>query len=295
MFRPEIMLFDFFVILVMAGFSIFFFTRLDYIVHGDLYRYGLQFSSEWTSQYWTYSVLVVSFLGVAVGISGMSIVLITIRTPIRIPPLFSRLRAMLEIKFTRLILLHSALKSLLNTLSEFFRKLGTLSRSLRTEVFKLLRLPSMPLKRVNRKHIVGVLVTIFALSALVVGLGGMSGMMRMFRSSGQVITRGVGLYEDSAYRVPISELGWGMIEPGSAKYIEAYLINEGNVPVKLSLYAVDWSPLNASSYMEFGWDYDNSVVNPDDVLKVTFYLHMSGDVQGIVDFQFDVIIDAIKA
>ena len=27
-------------------------SRIDFIVHGDLYRYGLQFSYEWANQYW---------------------------------------------------------------------------------------------------------------------------------------------------------------------------------------------------------------------------------------------------
>ena len=36
--------------------SIFFYfcllSRIDFIVHGDLYRYGLKFSYEWANQYW---------------------------------------------------------------------------------------------------------------------------------------------------------------------------------------------------------------------------------------------------
>ena len=63
--------------------SVFFFTRLDNIVHGDLYRYGLQFSAEWAIPYWTHSRLILDFLAVAIGISGTSVVLISISTPTR--------------------------------------------------------------------------------------------------------------------------------------------------------------------------------------------------------------------
>ena len=192
-------------------------------------------------------------------------------------------------------LIHCVLVILSNILREFFRKLGMLGRRVKIEVFKPLRLPSLFPKRVTLKLLVGVLVAVIALSALVVGLEGILKMTMSLRSSGEVITKGAGLYEDSACSVPASELSWGMVEPGTTKYIEAYLRNEGNVPVKLYLQAVDWSPSNASSYIEFGWDYDNSVVNSDEVLKVTFYLRMSADVQGIVEFKFDVVIEAIKA
>ena len=60
----------------MIGFSVFFFNRLDYIVHGDLYRYGLQFSYEWAGPYWTYANLILGLLGLAVAMNTISITLI---------------------------------------------------------------------------------------------------------------------------------------------------------------------------------------------------------------------------
>jgi hypothetical protein len=56
--------------------SLFLFSLLDQIVHGDLYRYGLKFSYEWASQYWTYAWLVrslqvftISTLAVSMGLT----------------------------------------------------------------------------------------------------------------------------------------------------------------------------------------------------------------------------------
>ena len=40
---------------VMIGIAAFSFVQLDYFVHSDLYRYGLQFSTAWADQYWSYS------------------------------------------------------------------------------------------------------------------------------------------------------------------------------------------------------------------------------------------------
>jgi len=59
---------------VLNALSIFCFIRLDRVVHGDLYRYGLRFDPEWEIQYWTYSRFMMSFLAVAMLVTGISIV-----------------------------------------------------------------------------------------------------------------------------------------------------------------------------------------------------------------------------
>jgi len=61
--------------IVMTGFSAFFFTQLDHVVHNDLYRYGLQFSYEWAGQYWTYARLMLGLLSVAITTDSISITL----------------------------------------------------------------------------------------------------------------------------------------------------------------------------------------------------------------------------
>lgn len=61
---------------VMNALSIFFFIRLDRVVHGDLYKYGLRFDPEWTIQYWTYSRFMMSFFAVAMLVTGISVTFI---------------------------------------------------------------------------------------------------------------------------------------------------------------------------------------------------------------------------
>jgi hypothetical protein len=50
--------------------SLFLFSKIDGLVNGDLYGYGLQFSYDWASRYWTYSLQ----LNVLVIIATVSIV-----------------------------------------------------------------------------------------------------------------------------------------------------------------------------------------------------------------------------
>src|SRR3972149_7775870 len=61
---------------VMTGLSALFFSRLDQVVHGDLYGYGLQFDYNWAGQYWTYSRLLTTCLTMAIAVTSISILAI---------------------------------------------------------------------------------------------------------------------------------------------------------------------------------------------------------------------------
>jgi hypothetical protein len=61
---------------VMNALSTFFFVRLDRVVHGDLYKYGLRFDPEWAIQYWAYSRLMMSFLAVGMLMTCISVAFI---------------------------------------------------------------------------------------------------------------------------------------------------------------------------------------------------------------------------
>ncbi|NIO37890.1 hypothetical protein GTO27_09335, partial [Candidatus Bathyarchaeota archaeon] len=57
---------------ITKGISIFFFIRLDQIVHSDLYRYGLIFDSKWALPYWWSLRIMISLLAAAVLVSILS-------------------------------------------------------------------------------------------------------------------------------------------------------------------------------------------------------------------------------
>jgi len=56
--------------ILLVALSAFLFTLLDQVVHGDLYRHGLQFSYEWAERYWTYSKLLLGILGAVIAMNG---------------------------------------------------------------------------------------------------------------------------------------------------------------------------------------------------------------------------------
>lgn len=61
-------------------FSAFVFTNLDHIIHSDLYRYGLQFSYEWATNYWTNARLMLGLTGFSTVINLFSLTLIFLGT-----------------------------------------------------------------------------------------------------------------------------------------------------------------------------------------------------------------------
>jgi len=60
----------------LIGLSLFLVTRLDFILHHNLYNYGLQFSYEWAEPYWSWLKLIQDSLGLAVTTNTISFALI---------------------------------------------------------------------------------------------------------------------------------------------------------------------------------------------------------------------------
>jgi len=112
-------------------------------------------------------------------------------------------------------------------------------------------------------------------------------------SQGTVKATGVGVYLDSSCSNAVPFVDWGTIEPGSTKNVTVYVRNEGNGVVTLFLGTENWTPSNASNYMALSWDYAGQPIVPQEVVQITLTLSTSPDIEGITNFGFDIIIDAI--
>lgn len=111
-------------------------------------------------------------------------------------------------------------------------------------------------------------------------------------SSGEVETIGVGVYWDINCSEAVSNITWGLVKPGSDINVSVFVRNEGNVDARLYLGTRKWSPSNASSYITLSWDYGQQLIGPWDFVKVTLTLSISDSIEGITDFDFDIIIAA---
>jgi len=117
-------------------------------------------------------------------------------------------------------------------------------------------------------------------------------MERSRRINNQAAIKAVGVdvYQDPALTVPLTEINWGVLEPGEEKNHTAYIENEANVPIALFLSTENWSPLNASNFVALSWDYDGQPVEVDGFVEVAFTLAVDPAISGIDAFSFDIVI-----
>jgi len=113
---------------------------------------------------------------------------------------------------------------------------------------------------------------------------------RRIPSTAALKVLGIGVYKDVNFTVSVTEIDWGIIEPGENKSFNAYIKNESNVPITLTMQTEDWSPATASSFIDFSWDYSGTEISVDGSIPVTFVLTVDPATSGIDVFSFTIVI-----
>jgi len=99
---------------------------------------------------------------------------------------------------------------------------------------------------------------------------------------------GIGVYWDEQATSSVDTLNWGFIAAGSQKSFTVYVKNEGLLPLTLSISASNWDPQAASNFLALNWDYNGQTVAGRTTLPVVITLTVSGGVNGVDTFNFDV-------
>jgi len=116
--------------------------------------------------------------------------------------------------------------------------------------------------------------------------------LRVFRNTAIIKSINVGIYWDPNCTNPVEDIDWGVIEPGESKMVMAYMKNEGNWEMSLSIKATGWEPDAAEQYMSFNSDYEGQRIGIGDVMHVALILSLSRDVRDLSVFSFHVVIEA---
>jgi hypothetical protein len=103
-------------------------------------------------------------------------------------------------------------------------------------------------------------------------------------------TVGVAVYWDPAFTVRLTNISWGILEPGETKNVSCYIANKSNVPVILTLTTSNWAPTNASNFITLTWNYDGQPIPVGVATPITFSLHVDAATTGITAFSFDITI-----
>lgn len=82
-------------------------------------------------------------------------------------------------------------------------------------------------------------------------------------------------YWDSQAQNKIDIIDWGEIEPGKSVNVTFYLKSVSNFDVTVDLVLTDWSPADITDYVSITWDYDDSVLEPGELIEVTMNLSAS--------------------
>jgi hypothetical protein len=109
-------------------------------------------------------------------------------------------------------------------------------------------------------------------------------------SSATVKAVGVGIYKDVNFTVSVTQIDWGIVEPGQSKNFSAYIVNRSNVPITLSMTTENWNPTNASKVITLTWNYSGTKIAVDDYVFVTFVLSVDQAISGIDAFSFTIVV-----
>jgi hypothetical protein len=109
-------------------------------------------------------------------------------------------------------------------------------------------------------------------------------------TTAQLKLLGVGVYKDVSFTIPVTEIDWGMVEPGENKTYSVYIKNESNVPITLTMYTEGWNPSEAASSIMLTWDCDGSRIDVDTSIGATFTLTVGPATSGFRSFSFTAVI-----
>ncbi len=100
----------------------------------------------------------------------------------------------------------------------------------------------------------------------------------------------IDVYSDQACTQTLTDVIWGEIETGESSSETIHVKNNGDTNVFLSLDTENWSPENATDYMNLYWNYDGTSIPPGQVRSIVLTLSISGSCPAMSEFNFDILI-----
>lgn len=115
---------------------------------------------------------------------------------------------------------------------------------------------------------------IFCLTVILVALTLASHSQCAISNVGTIVAIGLEAHEDVNCTQPLSQNEWGFLEPNETASHVCYVKSVSNINSTLMLTPGNWNPPSSSNYLTLSWNYDNSTLQPNEVLEVTFNLHI---------------------
>ena len=137
--------------------------------------------------------------------------------------------------------------------------------------------------------------SLYLLSAIVALISGLavSGLVTVTRtlsSSGTVNTINVEVFWDVNCTQIITDIDWGVLDPGENTSKTIYIKNTGSTAMTLNMTYSGWNPVEAGTYLSLTWDREGAIVAVDEVVSAVLMLHVSDIIAGITSYSFDITI-----
>ena len=140
--------------------------------------------------------------------------------------------------------------------------------------------------------ILAILVTIVATAGVTFGL--LSNTVNV-PNSGVFTTSNLGVYTTTQCTANLTSVAWGSVRAGSSYTKTAYIRNNGNTDLTLSMATLNWNPSALSSALQVTWNYGGGKLTPGQVLAVTWTLTIPSGVSGYTNFSFDLVVTGTEA
>lgn len=146
----------------------------------------------------------------------------------------------------------------------------------------------------RRIQIVLLMICFMLLGAMLYAIGQQVYETATIKNVGVIRVVGVEVYQDQNLTVILDYIDWGTIPPNETVYYQSWIKNTGSDRQKLVLWTENWVPNNASDFMDFTWDYDDSWIDVNASIPVTFSLYVHPDISGVTNFSFDIWIKGVN-
>jgi hypothetical protein len=145
----------------------------------------------------------------------------------------------------------------------------------------------MTAQKVTTATVFAVAATGIVLTALVLGLLVTS---QTFNNNGNIKGIGICVYSDSQCTTVLSSINWGYLEPGTTKNVAIYILNNGSVPVELTMTTNNWFPTSATGCMSLSWNCSGHVLSKESSVPALLTLSVYSNATEIESFSFDITL-----
>lgn len=148
----------------------------------------------------------------------------------------------------------------------------------------------------HAKKIISV-ITIVSLICLLMGTSvyAVVQYQASIQNVGTISTYGLSVYQEPELINEVTEINWGILDPGETKTTTVYLLSTSNNDVTLSMYTSSWEPPSARDFLIAGWSVqEGTELAPGASIPVTFTIESLPDITGITDFSYDIVINAFS-